>query len=265
MARPPSLTETYRRVSEPHFFSAPARDLVSLLHLGPGQRFLDVGCGTGPGASAAAALVGSEGMVVGIDTSLSMLRCALGAGRGPMVFGQVMTLPYPDSAFDSLAAGFVLHHISGYGEALNEMIRVLRDSGYLGVTSWATRPSDNKIGQLWFRVAGEFVPAHEMQEATKSILPWSDHFEDLSNLEIALTEAGLVNVESVRLNYRVVIDVADYVESRSIAAEASYMKEVLSSDDWERFQAMALERIKAQFGSKLDFATKVNFSVGANG
>ena len=56
-------------------FHGPLVDtLVSLAPLQPGQKVLDVATGTGAAACAAAAIVGNEGSVLGIDISSGMIR-----------------------------------------------------------------------------------------------------------------------------------------------------------------------------------------------
>jgi ubiquinone/menaquinone biosynthesis C-methylase UbiE len=59
------LAARYEKLSEPQFTHG--RDLLTLLALKPGERVLDVGCGTGTLSSIAAGLVGADGYVLGID------------------------------------------------------------------------------------------------------------------------------------------------------------------------------------------------------
>lgn len=69
-------------------FARLTHDLASRCGLGPGHRVLDVGCGTGDSVVALASVVGPTGMVVGVDTSASMLACAAARARrasGPRI------------------------------------------------------------------------------------------------------------------------------------------------------------------------------------
>jgi protein-L-isoaspartate O-methyltransferase len=50
--------------------------LMRALDLKPGERVLDIGCGGGPATSAAAAIVGSTGKVVGADISAPLVELA---------------------------------------------------------------------------------------------------------------------------------------------------------------------------------------------
>src|SRR5688572_3587263 len=52
------------------------RRIASLLELSPGQRVLDVGCGTGTDAAAVGGKVGPAGRAFGIDYDTAMIRDA---------------------------------------------------------------------------------------------------------------------------------------------------------------------------------------------
>src|SRR2546430_11880055 len=68
------LADRYEKVSEPQF--AHGRDLLTLLALKPGERVLDVGCGTGRLSAVAAGLVGTDGYVLGIDPAPGRIEIA---------------------------------------------------------------------------------------------------------------------------------------------------------------------------------------------
>ena len=62
-----------------HLFTPWARRLVELAGIAPGDRVLDVACGTGVVARQAAERVGDAGHVVGLDLNDDMLRVARAA------------------------------------------------------------------------------------------------------------------------------------------------------------------------------------------
>lgn len=99
------LAERYERDLVPELFEPWARDLVDLAAPRPGERILDVACGTGVVARAAAPRVGPSGTVTGIDVNADMLALArdLCAGLRPPItwkLANALDTGLPDAAFD---------------------------------------------------------------------------------------------------------------------------------------------------------------------
>ncbi len=98
---------------------------------------LDVACGTGVLARAAAAAVGPRGTVDGIDASPGML--AVAERLAPTIrwkHGMAESLPYPDESFDAVVSQFGLMFFPDRGAAIREMRRVLVPGGRLAVAVW---------------------------------------------------------------------------------------------------------------------------------
>ncbi|WP_370184048.1 class I SAM-dependent methyltransferase [Rhodococcus wratislaviensis] len=138
--------------------------LVSLSGAGPGDRVLDVGCGTGYFATRLAAAVQPGGRVDGIDPSPPMIDYATGR-RGTAHAGFSVAaaeqLPFPDASFDVVTSTLVIHHIApgARSAAAREMSRVLRPGGRVLVADF--RPPTNPIANhLIGALAG-----HAMQHA----------------------------------------------------------------------------------------------------
>jgi demethylmenaquinone methyltransferase/2-methoxy-6-polyprenyl-1,4-benzoquinol methylase len=113
------------------------RRLVRLAGLRPGNRALDLCCGTGDIAFSLARR-GAE--VIGLDFSAAMLSVAARrAGRlraaGSTVprflRGDALNLPFENDSFDAVTVGYGLRNLAGFEQGLREMWRVARPGGRL--------------------------------------------------------------------------------------------------------------------------------------
>lgn len=119
---------------------------LDLLKLAPGQRALDVGCGSGVDLEALSEAVGRKGRVVGIDHNLDRVRDARAAmaesrrSNVTVLCANVERLTLPTGEFDRVRADRVIQHINDHRMALTEMWRVLTPGGILSVVEpdWAT-------------------------------------------------------------------------------------------------------------------------------
>jgi demethylmenaquinone methyltransferase / 2-methoxy-6-polyprenyl-1,4-benzoquinol methylase len=103
----------------------------------PDDRVLDACCGTGDLAVAAAR---ARGRVTGLDFSERMLeRARRKAPELEWVRGDLLALRLPDGSFDAATVGFGVRNVENLDQALNELRRVLRPGGRLGVLE-ITRP-----------------------------------------------------------------------------------------------------------------------------
>jgi ubiquinone/menaquinone biosynthesis C-methylase UbiE len=100
----------------------------------PGDRVLDVACGTGALTLAVAERVGDSGSVLGLDANPEMLAVAR---RKPVriewVEGAAEALPLPEQSFDAVVSQFGFMFFQDGAGALREMMRVLRPGGKLAV------------------------------------------------------------------------------------------------------------------------------------
>jgi len=114
------------------------RDALLRAGLAPGMRMLDVAVGTGLVSREAVPIVGDQGSVTGIDPSPGMMSSAAADGM-VRVRGRAETLPFATGAFDFLALGFALRHVTDLGAVFREFRRVLKPGGLLLVLE-ITRP-----------------------------------------------------------------------------------------------------------------------------
>jgi ubiquinone/menaquinone biosynthesis C-methylase UbiE len=97
--------ELYERYLVPAKFGPWAEDLVALGAPQPGERVLDVACGTGVVTRLVVPHVGATGKVVGLDLNAGRLVVArsLSSGSGSTIEwreGDVSALPFADVVFD---------------------------------------------------------------------------------------------------------------------------------------------------------------------
>ena len=108
--------------------------LAEVAGIKPGDRVLDVACGTGILAREAAGRVGPTGRVIGLDLNDGML--AVARRLRPEIDwrqGDAARLPFEDSAFDVVISQFALMFFPERVAALREMWRVLASRGRLAV------------------------------------------------------------------------------------------------------------------------------------
>jgi ubiquinone/menaquinone biosynthesis C-methylase UbiE len=134
-----SAPELYQRYLVPAITAAWAADLVDQAAPRPGERILDVACGTGVVARVAAERVGRTGRVTALDINPGMLAVArsLPAAPGAAIAwheGSVLALPFPDAAFDVVLCQLGLQFFPDRTAALREMRRVLAPDGRLAVS-----------------------------------------------------------------------------------------------------------------------------------
>ena len=127
----------------------------------PGDRVLDVCCGTGDLALAARA---AGGEVTGLDFSEPMLeRARRKAPEIEWIEGDALALPYAAGSFDAVTIGFGLRNLANPERGLAELRRVLRPGGRVAILE-ITRPRGvlAPFYRLWFDalipLAGKLLP-----------------------------------------------------------------------------------------------------------
>ena len=157
--------EAYERYLVPLLFAPGAEYLVELAEPGPGERVLDVACGTGIVARRAAERVGTEGRVVGLDMNEGMLGVARKASSDvrPAIEwqqGDAADMPLPDRAFDVVFCQQGLQFFPDRPAALGEMHRVLVPNGRLALS--VLRSTEHNPG---YRLLAEALERHVEADA----------------------------------------------------------------------------------------------------
>ncbi|SRR5712691_3549492 len=100
----------------------------------PGERLLDIGCGTGALLREVIGQVPSV-RAAGIDVSFGMLRAAR-IREASLLAGDVELLPFRAHSFDTIITSSSFHFWPDPHHALMEIRRVLRKNGQLVITDW---------------------------------------------------------------------------------------------------------------------------------
>jgi ubiquinone/menaquinone biosynthesis C-methylase UbiE len=150
--------EAYEALFVPALFGPWAPIVADAARIEPGQRVLDVACGTGVLAREAASRTGSSGHVAGVDPISGMLEVA--KKLAPSIewrAGVAESLPFADRSFDAVVSQFGLMFFTDRSRALREMLRVSAPDGLLAVAVWdslASNPAYATAVALLDRVAG---------------------------------------------------------------------------------------------------------------
>ncbi len=122
-----------------HLVIKVSEDLVEALQIIPDERVLDVACGSGNGALAAARR--AWGNTVGADFVPALLergreRAAAERLDVEFVEGEAQNLPFGDGEFDVTMSVFGAMFAPDHEKAAAELLRVTKPGGRIGLASW---------------------------------------------------------------------------------------------------------------------------------
>jgi demethylmenaquinone methyltransferase/2-methoxy-6-polyprenyl-1,4-benzoquinol methylase len=132
--------------------------------LGPGQRALDIGTGTGDLAIAVARVGAPDSTVVGVDFTAEMLdrgrvklaRMCL-SDRVSLLEGDGEHLDFSADSFDACCSAFVVRNLADLHQGFSEMLRVVKPGGRV-VCLEISHPPGALFGGLFSLYFGRFVP-----------------------------------------------------------------------------------------------------------
>ena len=192
----PNPAEAYESLLVPHQFAPWARDLVARADPKPGERVLDVACGTGIVVRSVLPLVGPNGRVVGVDSSPAML--AVARIRAPSEASiewyeaSAEALPLSDAAFDLVLCQQGLQFFTDKLSATREMRRVLAPGGRVALSVWQAlehNPVHKAINEATVRLLGTPALAVAFSGSAQELetLLSGASFEDIAIESVAMT------------------------------------------------------------------------------
>lgn len=206
----PTFAETYDTRVVPPIFVPWVEMILDRIRPRPGEKVLDVACGTGVVARRACARMGGEGHIVGIDVSDEML--AVARATEPRVDwrrGDGTALPIgADEVFDVVTCHQGLQFFPDRAKGAAEMRRALVAGGRLAVAVWGP---DTEVPML-----------HELRKVAEARLgPITDRrhsLGDIEDLERLMHSAGFhrIHAEALSLPTRFE-DGAEFVRLNAMA------------------------------------------------
>jgi ubiquinone/menaquinone biosynthesis C-methylase UbiE len=187
----PSFAETFEKLVVPSLFAPWGRDLIERARpIGPSERVLDLGCGTGIVARLLRERLGGAATIAGLDVNPGMLAVARRvAPELEWHEGNAMALPFQDGAFDLVLSQQMLQFVPDREAAARELRRVLSPGGRVVASTWRS------LAELPFYEALTRVAERQLGKSNDT--RWS--FGDGEALRALLAGAGFgdVRVETV--------------------------------------------------------------------
>jgi SAM-dependent methyltransferase len=229
MIEQPTLTpaETFDRYFGPVLFQPWAPLLLEHAAPRPGERVLDLACGTGTVSRLVAPLVGPRGRLVGLDLSPAMLAVARArpAPEGAAIEwreGDATATDLPDGAFDLVLCQQGVQFFPNRRAAAREMRRVLTDAGRVALTVW--RGLDH---HPVYRALIEAEARHLGLPLDDAASPFS--FGEAAALHALLDGAGFRQIEIVPRSLTARFPGAERFVSLTLFAATAFLPDF----DWE--------------------------------
>jgi ubiquinone/menaquinone biosynthesis C-methylase UbiE len=151
--------------------------IVAAVGVQPGEKALDVACGTG-NAAIRAAEAGAQ--VAGVDLTPELFDAARAEAAHAgvtvdWVQGDAEELPFEDEAFDVVLSTFGCMFAPRHAVAASEIARVLRPGGRIGITAWTP---EGGMGSF-FRTVGAYMPPPPSIAQPPALWGHEDHVREL--------------------------------------------------------------------------------------
>jgi ubiquinone/menaquinone biosynthesis C-methylase UbiE len=240
-----SIPENYERYFVPMIGSPASKGLLAAAQLKPGERVLDVACGTGVVTRAAADAVGRTGTVAGLDINPGMLATARKHLQSKNSISwyeaSAESMPLPDRSFDVVLCQMGLQFVPNKPAAIAEMYRVLAAGGRVLVTVPGPEPD-------LFSIMGDALGRRIGLEAAvfeRTVFSLYDEAEIRKLFNKAGFEKVDVKAATVRLDVPEPRDFLwQYINSTPMAGQAMKVDEASRAaferevtDKWQPFRA----------------------------
>ena len=231
----------------------PGRRAMDCLDVRPGQRVVDLGCGTGPTTVELSRRVGPVGSVLGVDIAAEMLERARrraahdGVSNVSFVHADAQSYDFGSDAYDRAFSRFGVMFYAEPVAAFSNIRRALKTGGALGFVCW-----QNVAANEWM-----LIPGMAVTSVTGSIpalpepgQPGPFSLCDVARVHEVLGSAGFSGIEVVPHNDVISAPERELPDYADIALRMGVAREALKEAD-EATKVEAFESVTAALGEKV--------------
>ena len=166
------------------------RRTIELASLRIGSRVLDVCCGSGASALAAAEAVGPKGNVIGVDLAKQLLDLARTKAKRRRLtniefeVGDMLSMRFLPATFDAVVCVFAIFFVPDMTRAVSELWSRVRPGGKLAVTTWGRNFCEPANDAFWCAIK------NVRPDLYKGFNPW-DRIDNSESLRKILEEGGV--------------------------------------------------------------------------
>ena len=213
--------------------------LFRALELAPGQRVLDLGCGSGEPTLTIAQLVGPRGLAVGVDAAASMIEIAKRRAKSRKIrnarfrVGDMSRLPTSGPRYHRITSRFGVMFVMDIQGTLERVRQILRPGGRVAFAVWG--PAERN--PMFTIFLGAMKPYLKKPPSDPETIPHPMRFARKGRLERLLRAAGFRDVRTDAVHGELMYPTADdYVGARidNLHGEMLALYESLSAADQGR-------------------------------
>jgi len=253
----------------PSYFTYFGHQLVNRSEISEGKKVLDVACGRGASLFKSLEKVGETGHVVGTDFSNEMINGVEKRMKKENISNLELlqmdaeNLDFPSNHFDHAFCGLSVHFFSKPLLAIDEMYRVLKANGKIGISSWSIKKDLGTKG-TYERAYLRVFPAINSEK--QSISNDRPDFYSKEGLTTIFSKAGFISIdiqEETKVFYYK--DKDEWWNEQSNNASRGFFERIKSTNPelFNDFKIAAYEEVEKEMeDGRVKFEAKVLYGYG---